>query len=110
MGETCCCCCKLKTGILIIFILDVISCISYIINLAIVANLKANWDNVEQIIGDALLENNYDPSSDMSIFEILDLAEVAIDLMLAIPCIQICLVFLPRLFSFIYLKMNIKDY
>ena len=104
-SEKCCCCCKMRTGIMLILICDILALISYIINAILVARLKDDEYQLLRLITDYLMDHQD------AIEEEIDLRAIAyasLDMMIAIPSLMICIVFFPRLVVYIYMR-NQKD-
>lgn len=49
-SEKCCFCFKLKTGLKILFVIDIIALVMYIINAAVVSQMKDDLDELNRFV------------------------------------------------------------
>eukprot|EP00347_Sterkiella_histriomuscorum_P012202 403369503 len=109
MGETCCCCCKLKIGVLLIFITDIVGLICHIINCIIIAQAKSNIEQVYKDIAQYIVDNKIDLEG-ITLDDIDNLLKASLNFLLAVPIILVVLVYFVRCVMFIAMKVKKQNY
>eukprot|EP00347_Sterkiella_histriomuscorum_P021292 403334516 len=109
MGDTCCGCFRLKTGILMLTIIDLLALVSHIANCILIKRARDDT----QKLGEKLFETAKE--LEVNIFDVdwkqvEDLIYVSLDLMTAIAALLVALVFFPRLIMYVAIRMKKTEY
>ena len=101
----CCCCCKLKKGIKIIHIFDLIFAILYIIY--VIAAARSLDSQIEYL--KSYYSSNWDSGSITSYDEFIKAYETTGGAFIVIPAVILDLVLLPRVLTYVLLARNFKN-